>query len=122
MDNYHHRKLPGFSTLLCGRIPQNEFGFKSDRLQIWYNNTNESWVCDGESPHKHLNSDECFIVLKGSMVVDVDGDQFTLNAGEFCCFPAGIYHKIHEVHPPIETLIIRSPSIDDKEYLVSADD
>ena len=120
MDKYHRRKLPDFSTLLSGHTPPNDIGFKSERLQIWYNNSDESWIDDAETPHKHLASDECFIILKGSLVVDVDGDQFTINAGEFCCFPAGIYHNILEIHPPVESLIIRSPSIDDKEYLVES--
>lgn len=122
MDKYHHRKLPDFSTLLSGHTPLHELGFKSDRLQIWYNKTNESWIGDGESPHKHLESDECFIVLEGSMIIEVDGDQFTLSAGEFCCFPAGIYHNILEIHPPVEALMIRSPSIADKEYLIETGD
>jgi len=94
----------------------------SERLQIWYNNTDESWIDGAETPHKHLNSDECFIIIEGSIVVDVEGDHFTINAGEFCCFPAGIYHNILEIHPPVESLIIRSPSIDDKEYLVDSGD
>lgn len=118
MDKFHHCKLPDFSTLLSGRIPQNELGFKSDRLQIWYNNTNESWIAEAETPHKHLTSDECYIILKGSIIVDVEGDQLTISAGEYCCFPAGAYHNILEVHPPVESFIIRSPSIDDKEYSI----
>ena len=116
MEKYHHRKLPKYSTLLSGHTPPNEVGFKSDRLQIWFNKTNESWVGNGEKPHLHQESDECFIVLEGSLDVDVEGEQFTIKAGEFCCFPAGFYHNILKVHPPVETLIIRSPSIADKVY------
>jgi mannose-6-phosphate isomerase-like protein (cupin superfamily) len=117
MSNYHHAKLPNFSTLLSGHSPPDETGFRSDRLQIWYNHTDESWVeSSGEIPHRHAESDECFIVLKGTLVVDVEGKRITVKAGEFCCFPAGIYHAILEVHPPAETLMIRAPSINDKTY------
>ena len=122
MTTYHHRKLPDFSTLISGHSPPNDIGFMSERLQIWYNKTDESWIGDGEEPHKHIASDECFIVLEGAMIIEVEGDRFTLNAGEFCCFPAGIYHNIVKIHPPVETLMIRSPSIDDKEYLVKSVD
>ena len=116
MKNYHHKKLPSFSTLLSGHSPQDEFGFKSHKIQIWYNNTNESWVGKGESPHKHLESDECFIVLRGTLVVNVEGEQFEINPGEYCLFPAGIFHNIVEVKPPVETFIIRAPSSNDKVY------
>jgi mannose-6-phosphate isomerase-like protein (cupin superfamily)/GNAT superfamily N-acetyltransferase len=116
MTQFHHRKLPDYSTLLSGHTPPDEFGFPSSQLQIWYNNTGKSWVGDGERPHKHLQSDECFIVLRGSLVVEVDGRRFTIGPREFCCFPAGQYHAIVEVHPPLETLMIRAPSVDDKVY------
>ncbi len=116
MEKFHHRKLPEFSTLLSGHTPPNDIGFETKRLQIWYNNTDESWVGDGEVPHKHLDSDECFIVLKGSLVVAVDGKKILVGPREFCCFPAGVYHSIVEVNPPAETLMIRAPSTNDKVY------
>ena len=116
MTRFHHRKLPDYSTLLSGRTPPDEVGFPSSQLQIWYNNTNESWVGDGERPHKHLHSDECFIVLQGGLVVEVDGRRVAIGPREFCCFPAGQYHAVIEVHPPVETLMIRTPSVDDKVY------
>ena len=64
----------------------------------------------------HLESDECFIVLRGALVVEVEGEQFIVGEREFCCFPIGIYHSVVEVHPPIETLMIRAPSVNDKVY------
>jgi len=118
MKKFHHRKLPDYSTLLSGHSPPDGVGFKSDLLQIWFNKTNDSWVGEGEKPHMHQSSDECFIVLQGSLDVDVEGEQFTIKAGEFCCFPAGIYHNILEISPPVETLMIRSPSLEDKVYQV----
>jgi mannose-6-phosphate isomerase-like protein (cupin superfamily)/GNAT superfamily N-acetyltransferase len=114
---FHHRKLPDYSTLLSGPAPPDEVGFQSSHLQIWYNYTGESWVGDGERPHKHLHSDECFIVLRGSLVVEVDGRRFTIGPREFCCFPAGQYHAVVAVHPPVETLMMRAPSVNDKVYL-----
>ncbi|MBI5653969.1 MAG: cupin domain-containing protein, partial [Chloroflexi bacterium] len=84
MAQIHHRKLPEYSALLCGHTPPNEIGFKSDQLQIWYNNQDKSWVGKGEQPHMHSLSDECFIVLRGSLNVEVDGEQFTVGEREFC--------------------------------------
>ena len=112
MPQFHHRKLPDYSTLLTGRVPPTEVGFQSERLQIWYNNTEKGWADDGL--HAHLESDECFIVLRGRIVVEVEGERFTIGAREFCCFPRGVFHRIVEVDTPVESLMIRAPSINDK--------
>ncbi len=116
MPCFHHRKLPDHSTLLSGHTPRDEVGFQSNQLQIWYNNTNESWIGSGEPPHLHTLSDECFVVLQGALIVEVDGERFKVGPREFCCFPRGVPHAILEIHPPAETLMIRAPSVDDKIY------
>ena len=69
MTQFHQRKLPGFSTLLCGRTPPDDVGFESDKLWVWYNNTDKGWGSVGETPHKHTVADECFIVLRGTLIV-----------------------------------------------------
>jgi mannose-6-phosphate isomerase-like protein (cupin superfamily) len=117
---YHHRKLPDYSTLLSGHAPPNDVGFQSELVQIWYNNTERGWT-DGD-PHMHTQSDECFIVLKGSLVVEVVGERVRGGPGEFCCFPRGVYHRIVDVELPVESLMIRSPSVDDKVYLQGTKD
>ncbi len=115
MPQFHHRKLPDYSTLLSGKAPRDEIGFQSEKLQIWYNNTTKGWA--DPMPHMHRESDEIFIVLQGSIVVEVEGERFTIGPREFCCFPQGVYHSVVEVHPPVESLMIRVPSINDKVYL-----
>jgi mannose-6-phosphate isomerase-like protein (cupin superfamily) len=114
MPRFHHYKLPDFSTLLSGRLPRNEYGFRSEQLQIWYNNSAKKW--HDTAPHKHLESDECFIVMRGELIVEVEGERFTIGPREFCCFPRGVYHSIIDVEPPYETFMIRAPSVEDKVY------
>jgi mannose-6-phosphate isomerase-like protein (cupin superfamily) len=116
MAEFHHHKLPKHSALLMGRVPQDKTGFQSQHLQIWYNNEVKSWVGNGETVHMHQNSDECFIVLKGALIVTVGGKRYTIGPREFCCFPQGIFHGIVEVKTPVETFMIRAPSVDDKVY------
>src|SRR5262249_8950417 len=116
MPSFHHRKLPAHSTLLSGRIPRDEDSFQSVQLQVWYNHIDESRVGDGEQPHFHKHSDECFIVLSGVLTLEVDGQLYRVGPREFCCFPAGLPHAIKTVEPPLETLMIRAPSVDDKVY------
>src|SRR5215211_9531793 len=118
---FHHSKLPHHSTLLSGRSPRDEVGFQSDLLQIWYNNTNKNWVETPEVPHYHKKSDEIFIVLQGALHVEVDGHVHRIGPREFCCFPAGQWHAVVRVELHAETLMIRSPSVEDKVYKESND-
>ncbi len=115
MTKIHHKKLPDFSTVLSGNGPiDNEFGFLNKELQIWYNNTDEPWV--DEKAHAHTECIECFIVTKGSILVDVDGEEVLIKEREFCYFPIGVYHRIIKVFPPVESFMIRAPSVKDKIY------
>src|SRR5258706_6044087 len=116
MSSFHHRPLPEHSTLLSGRVPRDETSFQSAQLQIWYNHTDESWVGAGEPPHLHRRSDECFVVLAGALIVEVDGQRHRIGPREFCCFSAEQVHAIVAVETPVETLMIRAPSTDDKVY------
>jgi mannose-6-phosphate isomerase-like protein (cupin superfamily) len=117
LPHFHHRKLPDHSTLLSGNTPPDDTGFQSEKLQIWYNNTHKGWA--DPMPHVHQESDECFIILQGTIVVEVEGEQFTVGPREFCCFPQGVYHSVIQVFPPVESLMIRAPSVNDKLYLQS---
>jgi mannose-6-phosphate isomerase-like protein (cupin superfamily) len=64
----------------------------------------------------HRDSDECFIVLRGTITVESEGHIFTVGPREYCCFPRGVYHALIDSRPPVEALIIRAPSVDDKVY------
>ncbi len=112
----HHRKLPehAHAAVLSGHTPPDELGFRSEQLQILYNHTDVAWSDPGL--HKHTESDECFIVPKGSLEVDVEGVRHSIGEREFCCFPAGVYHAVVAVETPTETLMIRAPSVQDKVY------
>lgn len=112
MEGFHHRPLPDYSTLLSGREPPDEVGFQSGRLQIWLNHSDEGWVDPG--PHAHLESDSCFVVLTGSLVLEVEGERITVGPREFCCLAAGLTYAVVEVHAPVETLMIRAPAVEDK--------
>jgi mannose-6-phosphate isomerase-like protein (cupin superfamily) len=82
MPQFHHYKLPDFSTLLSGRFPPDDVGFQSERLWIWYHNSDTGWV--EPIPHMHQASDECFIVLQGGLLVEVEGEQYSIGPREAC--------------------------------------
>lgn len=48
--------------------------------------------------------------------MEVEGELFEVKEREFCCFPRGVLHAIKRVHSPIEMLVIRAPSVQDKVY------
>jgi len=74
LGEFHHRKPPDDAALLDGHTPPDDLGFRSGRLQIWYNNSAEPW----RDPDLH-------------------------------------WHVV-EVPPPVETFMIRAPSVADKRY------
>ena len=53
---------------------------------------------------------------EGSLSVVVEGESVKVDAGEFCCFPAGLLHELVAVETPLRTLMTRAPSVDDKIY------
>ena len=116
MRSFHHNKLPNYSALLSGQLPTDAVSFQSYSLQIWYNNTDKTWIETPETPHYHKESDEIFLVLKGALHVAVEGQIHRIGEREFCCFPARQWHSIVQVEVPVETLMIRAPSVDDKVY------
>jgi len=116
VSGFQHHAFPQHSALWSGRVTPDDTSFQSDQLQIWYNHTEVSWVGAGERPHFHQRSDECFVVLQGALIVAVEGERHRIGPREYCCFPAGLAHAIVAVETPVETLMIRAPSTDDKVY------
>ena len=119
MTKYLRRALPREFAVLGGPNPPDEMAFRSDNLQILWNCSDASWADPGQ--HYHVESDEVFIVLKGSVDVEVDDERFSLEAGELCFFPAGLLHAITGAHPPVEAFVIRAPAMSDKVYRDSTD-
>jgi mannose-6-phosphate isomerase-like protein (cupin superfamily) len=112
---FHHRRLPPHSALLSGREVPDDLAFRSQSLQVWFNDRPaEPWADPGA--HFHRESDEMFVVLEGALLVAVDGETVRVGAGEFCCFSAGLVHELVSIETPLRTLMIRAPSVDDKVY------
>ncbi len=114
VKNYVRRALPREFAVLGGPNSDDDLAFRSDNLQILWNCSDESWADPGQ--HYHHESDEVLIVLKGSLDVEVGEEQFTVEAGEICFFPAGMFHAITGAHTPIEALVIRAPATQEKVF------
>lgn len=51
--------------------------------------------------HKHDNEDELFLILKGSLVIQLRDQDLTLNEGDLVVIPKGVEHRpvaAEEVH------------------------
>ena len=51
--------------------------------------------------HNHVDTDEVFIVVKGSMCIEMEHETITLNEGEMYVVPKGVMHKpsaVNECH------------------------
>lgn len=51
------------------------------------------------------------------MLIEVSGQRFTIEPGQFCCFLKGTPHAIVNVTTPTQHFMIRAPSIDDKRQV-----
>ena len=115
MNEFLHEQLPPESMILSGRGPvPDRYGFQSNALQVFYARSEESW--EDERAHAHLEADECFLVLQGAVVVEVDGEEHVIGPREYAFFPRGVFHRIARVVPPVEAFMIRAPSVEDKVY------
>lgn len=48
----------------------------------------------GEFPfHHHDDTDDFFLVLKGEVTLDIEGEAVTLGPGELCVVPQGVKHR-----------------------------
>lgn len=43
--------------------------------------------------HHHENEDEMFLVIKGTMLMELENETKEVNAGEFIIIPKGVSHK-----------------------------
>jgi mannose-6-phosphate isomerase-like protein (cupin superfamily) len=110
-----HRKLEVTTNhwaLISGRSPTDALSFQSEGLQVIFNDTSTPW-CDAVA-HAHRESDEIYIVLDGAMVIAVDDELFNVAAGEVLCVPLGVVHQLVRVEVPHRSLVLRSPSVNDK--------
>ena len=48
-------------------------------------------------------------------MVELDGERVEVGPNQFCCFPQGCVHAVVETRAPLKALMLRAPSVDDKE-------
>lgn len=115
MDPFTIRDLPTTSAFLAGRGPVDPaLGVVTERLQVFWRLAD---LRDGEPRlHAHTRGDELFVVLAGTLVVEVGGEERRVGPRQWCHFGVGVFHRIVRAEGPLEALVVRAPSVDDKAY------
>jgi mannose-6-phosphate isomerase-like protein (cupin superfamily) len=111
--------LDGALTVVAGPSPPTSDGFRSERVQVLH------WYVDHEfsdpGPHLHEASDEVYVVLDGSIDVQVENDTIRVGPDEALVVGAGVVHSLVAVQHPARGLSIRGPSIADKRLVRTSD-
>ncbi|MGC4192866.1 MAG: cupin domain-containing protein [Thermomicrobiales bacterium] len=113
------RFVPDAVTVLSGPRPPDPLCFPSDHLQILCNSSDTPWVDPGV--HFHEASDEAYLVLQGTMTLQIDGELVVVGAGEICFVAAMVPHAVVHVDTPYRGFVIRAPALQDKVYEIGTD-
>src|SRR5215207_8533541 len=89
---------PGAGELLTDE-PQRQVEVKADRDELA---VTESRYAEGESgPHAHFHREhsDCFFVLEGRLVFELDGERTEANAGDFVAVSPLVVHTFRDEGP-----------------------
>ncbi|MCA4132504.1 helix-turn-helix domain-containing protein [Arthrobacter sp. M4] len=62
-------------------------------------------AASSESPRSHV-SEECVLVLEGSLVAEIDGTEYALGTGDSCHFDSALPHRFLNPHPDKARFIV----------------
>jgi mannose-6-phosphate isomerase-like protein (cupin superfamily) len=89
---------PGGGELLTDELSR-RVEVKADRDELA---VTESRYADGESgpdSHFHREHSDCFFVLEGRLVFELDGERMELSAGDFIAVPPKVVHTFRNEGP-----------------------
>jgi mannose-6-phosphate isomerase-like protein (cupin superfamily) len=76
----------------------------------------------GPRPHRHLDHDEVFYVIEGTLAVRIDGERHTAGPGSFVVVPRGAVHQpSNPTADPVHVLLLFSPGGMDTFFLEAAE-
>jgi len=87
----------------------------SDALGVRHLRANVFTVAEGSmSEHMHREQEEVYLVLDGTAMIDVDGEQFKVGEREVLAVPAGAWHRVANVgRGPLTFYVVAAPPVDD---------
>jgi len=64
--------------------------------------------------HLHTASTEVYLVVAGTLTLEVESERIVLASHQACTIPPGVPHRILESSEGVEAVVIRSPAIADR--------
>lgn len=102
-------------TVVSGPNPPTPDGFRSTRVQVLHWRVDDDFSDPG--PHLHESSDEVYVVLEGSIDIQLAEETIRVGSDEALVVGAGVVHSMIAVQHPARGLSIRGPSIGDKKMV-----
>jgi quercetin dioxygenase-like cupin family protein len=83
--------------------------FGSNRVEVVLGEIEYGGQAD---PHTHSESEQAFLVLEGSALVEIEGKSQIVGAGDFIYLPAGVRHRVETLKgPALKLLILYAPPL-----------
>jgi mannose-6-phosphate isomerase-like protein (cupin superfamily) len=92
-------------------------GRHSDFIQLGCNVVNRPWH---DKLHLHTHSEEWYVVLKGKLIIEVNGRELGIGPREILGVRANVPHRVIGGRGPIEEFSLRMPSVEDKKLVEPA--
>jgi len=97
------------------RLPQTDPAY-STLVDVGFNRQAGAWR--DELPHYHAGSEEYYLVVHGSLALEVGGQTVSVPAGHLLGVKAGTSHRVVGGQGPIESFSIRVPGNKDDKVVV----
>lgn len=93
----------------CGQLQEL---YSSDNLSLSY-----SVITDSSRPHKHLNTEEVYYVVKGKATLKIGDALSRIESGDVIPIPKNEYHGIQDVEETIEMVVVTHPKYDPDDVI-----
>lgn len=64
---------------------------------------------EGAPPHAHPDIEQASYILEGEAIVNIDGVDHDVQAGDMCFFPPKVFHAIKVLSDRLRLLVVYSP-------------
>ncbi len=91
----------------------------SEALGVQHLRANVFTLAEGSmSKHMHMEQEEVYLVLDGTALIDVDGEQLKVGEREALAVPAGAWHRVTNAgRGPLTFYVVAAPPVsDDAEF------
>ncbi len=93
----------------CGKLKEL---YNSKNLSLAYAKIKEDAI-----PHKHLEMEEVYYVLKGIAEIQIGDKTYKIKKGDIFSIPKGEYHYIKNIEKTIKLIVVTNPGFNPNDVL-----